>query len=275
MRTFATLAAFAAVSAAIKIKDEEYYNSGPMNFDAGIMIHCHDCEFEAMYEENPQGDHAVHEEWIWCKNPELDEETWYYSGNECMNEWNGESDYWLFHNCDNCINDDCNQCSYYHEADYEGYKYEWIETVYCPEANWDESSWSFHSPDCSMDYAEGETDNYCESCECEETSDGRFNCNNCWYCIEGEHSPFSATHEENIYCNYVEYIDYYGVYYGSECVDEATADTAAGTSDALTFCEGCDCESYPHYEWDESSQEHVMSVDENLYCYNCSYCQIA
>ena len=212
MRTFATLSAFAAVSAAIKIQDPEVYNSGPMNFDAGIMIHCNDCEFEAMYEENPQGDHAVHMEWVWCKNPELDEETWYYSANECMNELNGDADYWLFHNCDNCINDECYQCSYYIDADSEEYKYDSYDVVYCPEANFDSSTGNWSSPACSMEYNQGETDNYCEGCQCEETDDNLFNCNNCFYCVEGEDSPYGATYEEYTYCKYVSYDDYFNDY---------------------------------------------------------------
>ena len=162
MRTFATLAAFAAVAAAIKIQDEEYYNSGPLSFDASLTIHCNDCEIEATYEENPEGDHAVHKEWVWCRNPELDYDSWYYNAYECIDEWNGEPDYWLMHNCDNCIYDECHDCSYYLEADSDEYKYEWLEVVYCPEANFDSATWNWSSPACSMDYVQGETDNYCD-----------------------------------------------------------------------------------------------------------------
>lgn len=123
-----------------------------------------------------------------------------------------------------------------------------------------------------MDYVEGETDNYCEWCQCEETSDDLLNCNNCYYCVEGEDSPYGASYEDVSYCAQTGYDDYYGDYWGSNCGEDATAASGTANTDMPVMCEGCDCESYPHYDYDDNSQEYYLSDDAELYCWNCDYC---
>ena len=72
MRFTATLAGIAAVASALKIQESETNLSGSHYLDANVTVHV-DLEFS---DGEPAEEVAVYKEWVWCKNPEQNTETW-------------------------------------------------------------------------------------------------------------------------------------------------------------------------------------------------------
>lgn len=153
MKFIAVLAATAS-AIAIKALDPEVFESGPLSFEAGMQIKCHDCEFNAYYDDD--------------------------------------------------VNEDG-----------------WREVMYCPTPQVDEATMQWHSQGCEETYDASGANHYCSWCDCSDDDEGRYNCNSCWYCIEGETSPYTQQQKDFMYCEYIHFYeekdkDYYG---GDMCVE--------------------------------------------------------
>mmetsp|Transcript_10419 Transcript_10419/g.7323 ORF Transcript_10419/g.7323 Transcript_10419/m.7323 type:complete len:209 (-) Transcript_10419:230-856(-) len=203
--------------------------------DINVTLNCYDCDIDVAYGMNSTAanNNSVYKEHVWCQNRDYDE-NYDWQGDNCLDEFNGESDYELLFDCEDCEEDVCKGCGWYDDAYSTDFLYSQHEELWCADFNYDGwGSWSYSSIGCSLDYAHD--NKYCHDCDCMELSDGSYDCRECGYCVEEDYNPYADLYFPELECdgNWIAETSPEPVYYAYGCGD---AFEGIGQN-----CSDCDC----------------------------------